>query len=123
MSFGHQPVEGKAGFGVRRGSAAAYQTGLTEMRYTAGLEVSTKIDIKPGELRCPRCFSKDVVDSAPRGFRDEFMAAWSRTPKHCRACGRRFYVRVRKAEDPDESLSTGPDAENRDDPPSPPTET
>jgi transcription elongation factor Elf1 len=96
---------------------------MNAMRYTAGLEVSTKIDIKPGELRCPRCFSKDVAVSAPRGFRDEFMAAWGRAPKHCRACGRRFYVRVRKAEEPDESLPTGPDPGNPDDPSSPPTGT
>jgi hypothetical protein len=93
------------------------------MRYTAGLEVSTKIDIKPGELRCPRCFSKDVADSIPRGFRDGFMAAWGGVPKHCRACGRRFYVCVRKAEEPDDSLPTPPAAENRDDSSSPPAGT
>jgi hypothetical protein len=57
------------------------------------LEVTSKIDIKPGELRCPRCFKQDVAPSKPRGILDAIMKSWHRVPRHCRACGRRFYVR------------------------------
>ncbi|MGD0499820.1 MAG: hypothetical protein ABSC23_15430 [Bryobacteraceae bacterium] len=93
------------------------------MRYTAGLEVRTKLDIKPGELRCPRCYSKDIVGSMPRGFRDAFMAVWRCIPMHCRACGRRFYMRVRKPEEPDESPDTQPEPGDRDHSPSAPSGT
>jgi len=57
------------------------------------LEVSSKMDIKPGELRCPRCFKRDIAPSLPRGILDAIMKSWHRVPRHCRACGRRFYVR------------------------------
>jgi transcriptional regulator NrdR family protein len=56
------------------------------------LEISTKIHVKPGELRCPRCFKQDLAPSKPRGMLDAFMKKWNRIPRHCRACGRRFYV-------------------------------
>ncbi|MBZ5582530.1 MAG: hypothetical protein LAQ30_10075 [Acidobacteriia bacterium] len=62
------------------------------------LEVRDPIAIKPGEVRCPRCFSKDIVPSLPRGWLDSFMVAWGRIPRHCRACGRRFYVEPRDPE-------------------------
>ena len=55
-----------------------------------------KIEIKPGELRCPTCLSKDLAPTMPRGLRDAFMASLGRGPRHCRACGRRFYVAERK---------------------------
>jgi transcriptional regulator NrdR family protein len=56
------------------------------------LEVSSKIEIKPGELRCPRCFNKDIAPSLPRGVMDMLMKIVHRIPRHCRACGRRFYA-------------------------------
>lgn len=36
----------------------------------------------------------------PRGFIDAFMRGLRRIPKHCRACGKRFYARERKAAKP-----------------------
>ncbi|MGA2196342.1 MAG: hypothetical protein ABSH40_13835 [Bryobacteraceae bacterium] len=57
------------------------------------MEVSSKMDIKPGELRCPRCFKRDIAPSLPRGILDAIMKSCHRLPRHCRACGRRFYVR------------------------------
>jgi len=30
----------------------------------------------------------------PRGLKDEFMRARGRVPRHCRSCGKRFYVRT-----------------------------
>jgi len=56
------------------------------------LRVNQKIEIKPGELRCPRCFAKDIVLSLPRGILDTIMHKFSRVPRHCRACGKRFYI-------------------------------
>jgi hypothetical protein len=53
--------------------------------------VNQKIDIKPGQLRCPRCFAKDIVESLPRGFVDAVMRRFGRVPRHCRACEKRFY--------------------------------
>ena len=50
------------------------------------------MDIKPGELRCPRCFKQDIAPSLPRGILDALMKRLHRIPRHCRACGRRFYV-------------------------------
>jgi len=50
--------------------------------------------MKSGELRCPRCFHRDIVPSMPRGLKDEFMRARGRVPRHCRSCGKRFYVRT-----------------------------
>jgi hypothetical protein len=67
------------------------------------LEVQEEIIIKPGELRCGRCLSKDLVPSMPRGILDQVMrACFNRIPRHCRACGRRFYVAASRL---------GPDAE------------
>ena len=56
------------------------------------LVVREKIEFKPGELRCPRCLSKDLAPSLPRGLRDTLMRAFHRVPRHCRVCERRFYV-------------------------------
>src|ERR1035438_8721750 len=64
----------------------------------AGLIVRGEIEFRPGELRCPRCLSKDFAPSLPRGWRDALMRSLSRIPRHCRACGRRFYVPERKPE-------------------------
>jgi DNA-directed RNA polymerase subunit RPC12/RpoP len=66
------------------------------MRYTAGVVVREEIEFKPGELRCPSCLSKDLAPSLARGWRDAFMRSLNRIPRHCRACGKRFYVRKRK---------------------------
>jgi hypothetical protein len=54
------------------------------------------MDIKPGELRCPRCFKRDIVPSLPRGILDSLMKMRHRIPRHCRACGNRFYVAEEK---------------------------
>jgi len=56
------------------------------------LETADEPDLKPGELRCPRCFSKDVVPSKPRGLADALMVRFGRVPRHCRYCGKRFYA-------------------------------
>jgi len=56
--------------------------------------VDKPIHILPGELRCPRCFGKDIVPSMPRGWRDAVMRAFDRIPRHCRFCARRFYFRL-----------------------------
>jgi hypothetical protein len=60
------------------------------------LIVRGEIEFKPGESRCPRCLSKDFAPSLPRGWRDAFMRSLGRIPRHCRACGRRFYIPDRK---------------------------
>ena len=54
------------------------------------------MDIKPGELRCPRCFKRDIAPSLSRGILDAIMKNWRRIPRHCRACGNRFYVAEEK---------------------------
>jgi hypothetical protein len=64
------------------------------------LEVNLSLDIKPGEVRCPRCFRRDIVPSMPRGLKDEFMRVRGRIPRHCRSCGKRFYVRLTDTEKP-----------------------
>jgi transcriptional regulator NrdR family protein len=56
------------------------------------LEVNRHIEIRPGDLRCPRCFALDIVPSLPRGLVDAIMRRFHRLPRHCRACGRRFYA-------------------------------
>jgi hypothetical protein len=48
--------------------------------------------LQPGELRCPRCFGKDIVPSMPRGVLDWLMHRTGRIPRHCRFCGKRFYI-------------------------------
>jgi hypothetical protein len=57
------------------------------------LEVDGEIVIKPGEIRCPRCFGRDVSPSRPRGVLDALMQSIGRVPRHCRFCEKRFYVR------------------------------
>ena len=64
------------------------------------------IQILPGEVRCPRCFGKDLVPSKPRGWRDAVMRAFGRIPRHCRFCARRFYFRLPG----DGAEAAGPDA-------------
>jgi hypothetical protein len=56
--------------------------------------VDKPIRVLPGELRCPRCFGKDVVPETPHGLRDTVMQALRRSPRHCRFCECRFYFRV-----------------------------
>jgi len=56
--------------------------------------VDKPIQFVPGELRCPRCFGKDIVPSMPRGWRDSIMSTLGRIPRHCRFCEKRFYVRT-----------------------------
>jgi hypothetical protein len=46
-----------------------------------------------GSLICPRCGRRDIVPSMPRNFIDELMRSFGKLPKHCRGCGKRFYVR------------------------------
>jgi hypothetical protein len=59
-----------------------------------GLKVNTPMDIRPGELRCPRCMSRDIVPSMPRGLWDDIMRGASRLPRHCRYCGKRFHAKM-----------------------------
>jgi hypothetical protein len=63
------------------------------------LIVREEIEFKPGEARCPRCMSKDLAPSLPRGALDAFMRSLGRIPRHCRACGRRFYISEPKTAD------------------------
>jgi cytochrome c-type biogenesis protein CcmH/NrfF len=109
-----EPVE------VARAAAASAESGEDE----------------PEKLRCPRCQSKDIAPSMPRGAGDDIQAFLGREPRHCRACGRRFHVRKEKppaaaeaveagaAEAPTESGDGGPpedgDATATDIPPSEP---
>jgi hypothetical protein len=60
-----------------------------------GLVVNQPIYFKPGEVRCPGCLTLDIVPSMPRGWLDTLMAWMGRTPRHCRSCGKRFYIRLR----------------------------
>ena len=57
------------------------------------LQVNIPIEVKPGELRCARCFSRDIAPCIPAGLRDTIMGRFARVPKICRFCGKRFYVR------------------------------
>jgi len=67
------------------------------------LEESTQYLEEPEELRCPRCFRKDIAVSLQDGIVDELMQRWGRVPRQCRFCGKRFYVRESDlAEDPEE---------------------
>jgi hypothetical protein len=65
------------------------------------LKVNIHYEVKPGELRCPVCFGRDIVPSMPRGWRDWLMAHLGRIPRHCRFCGRRFYTLAQKKGQPD----------------------
>jgi DNA-directed RNA polymerase subunit RPC12/RpoP len=58
------------------------------------LKVNSTIEIRPGELRCPRCLSRDVAPSMPRGIWDDIMRGAGRIPRHCRYCGRRFHAKI-----------------------------
>jgi hypothetical protein len=60
------------------------------------MRVHLPIEIKPGELRCPRCFLRDIVPSMRRGFVDGILFSLGREPRHCRSCGCRFYIRRKK---------------------------
>jgi hypothetical protein len=62
------------------------------------LIIRKRIEIKPGEVRCPRCFGMDLAPSLPRGLKDALMRRFGRVPKHCRFCERRFYVRAPDAD-------------------------
>jgi hypothetical protein len=64
--------------------------------------VDKPIVIQPGEVRCPRCFGKDIVPSLPRGWRDAVMGTFGRIPRHCRFCAKRFYIRI-AVDDPADS--------------------
>jgi DNA-directed RNA polymerase subunit RPC12/RpoP len=56
------------------------------------LEIQEPLEVKPGEVRCPRCFSRDLAPSKPRGALDLLMRWFKRVPRHCRFCGKRFYA-------------------------------
>ncbi|MGP8247990.1 MAG: hypothetical protein ACLQVN_26190 [Bryobacteraceae bacterium] len=56
------------------------------------MEIRKPLEVKPGEVRCPRCFSRDLAPSKPRGLLDQVMLWFRRVPRHCRSCGNRFYV-------------------------------
>ena len=58
------------------------------------MKVDKPFDIKPGELRCPHCWNRDIVPSMPRGIWDEMMRWLGRVPRHCRFCGRRFHPKL-----------------------------
>jgi transcriptional regulator NrdR family protein len=60
------------------------------------LEIDKPFEIKPGELRCPRCFGRDIVPSMPRGVGDAVMRRMGRIPRHCRSCGKRFYASLER---------------------------
>jgi hypothetical protein len=62
------------------------------------LKVNRPLDIKPGELRCPHCYSKDLVPSLPRGIWDALMSKMGRIPRHCRFCARRFHPKIEDIE-------------------------
>jgi hypothetical protein len=57
--------------------------------------IQKQLNILPGELRCPRCFGKDIVPSLPRGWLDSLMRGFGKIPRHCRFCENRFYVAVK----------------------------
>jgi hypothetical protein len=61
----------------------------------SALKVNTPMDIRPGELRCPRCMSRDIVPSMPRGLWDDVMRGAGRIPRHCRNCGKRFHASLK----------------------------
>jgi hypothetical protein len=40
---------------------------------------------------------RDIVSSMPRGWKDAIMLGFGRIPRHCRSCGKRFYVPAAEA--------------------------
>ena len=58
------------------------------------MEINGIPEIKSGEIRCPRCYGRDVVPSRLRGVLDAVMRWLGRVPRHCRFCEKRFYVRA-----------------------------
>jgi hypothetical protein len=58
------------------------------------------IDSKTEEIRCPRCKRNDIVPSKPRGILDDIMFGMGKTPRHCRSCGKRFYITAPAGEGP-----------------------
>jgi len=56
------------------------------------LAIEPPTEKKAEELRCPRCRRRDIVPSLPRGITDMFMEGLGKIPRHCRSCGKRFYV-------------------------------
>jgi hypothetical protein len=58
------------------------------------LEINQVPKVKPGEIRCPRCFGLDLVPSRSRGVLDAVMRRFGRVPRHCRFCEKRFFVRA-----------------------------
>jgi hypothetical protein len=62
------------------------------------LEPNPDYERNTDELRCPRCSSLDVVHSHRQGMIDALMYRMGSVPRHCRYCGRRFYVDRAKAE-------------------------
>lgn len=58
------------------------------------------MEIRPGDLRCPACFHRDIVNSLRRGLLDALMFRLGKEPRHCRSCGRRFYIDPRKIRRP-----------------------
>ena len=76
----------------------AFTISFCYSRVRSPMEVDIRMDLKPGELRCPRCFHRDIVPSYSRGVRDAVMRWVGRVPRHCRACGRRFFVKAARNE-------------------------
>jgi len=56
------------------------------------LKIKDVPEVKPGEIRCPRCYGLDLVPSRPRGVFDAVMRWCGRVPRHCRFCAKRFFV-------------------------------
>jgi ribosomal protein S27E len=56
------------------------------------LVVNKPLYFKPGDVRCPSCFHLDIVPSMPRGWIDALMGRFGKIPRHCRSCGKRFYI-------------------------------
>jgi hypothetical protein len=69
------------------------QAKLGEIGYTAVVAPKKTNSEEPEVLRCPRCFNMDIVPSKPIGVIDEVRVSWGKIPKHCRYCGKRFWVR------------------------------
>ena len=62
--------------------------------YADRLKINKNLDIRPGELRCPHCYGRDIVPSKPRGFWDLLLSRFGRVPRHCRFCARRFHPKI-----------------------------